>query len=163
MRLVTDLKELRFVESAYARIAELARTAGCQDWQCAAIIVSEDGDTIGEGVNSPPGNLESQRRCQRDKMALHPKVSDKSCCVHAEQRAVMDALRKNPSKVPGSTLYYARLGKDGKLAPSGEPWCTICSKMALDAGVSFFVLLKKEGYVVHSTDEYNALSYSYRG
>lgn len=163
MRLITDPKELRFVESVYARIAKLAQTAGCQDWQCAAVIVSKNGETIGEGTNSPPGNLESERRCHCDKKTLHPKVSDKSCCVHAEQRAVMDALRKNSDQISGSTLYYARLGKDGKLALSGEPWCTICSKMALDAGISFFVLFKKEGYAVYSTDEYNALSYAYAG
>lgn len=163
MRLVTDPEELASVEKTYLRIAELAKTAGCADWQCAAVIVGEDGKTVGEGVNAPPGNLESQRRCHLDKKLLHPKVSDKSCCVHAEQRAVMDALAKNPEKLPGSTLYYCRLGKDGKLATSGEPWCTICSKMALDAGVAHFVLWKKEGYAVYATDEYNALSFAYAG
>ncbi|MDQ1344229.1 MAG: CMP/dCMP-type deaminase protein [Patescibacteria group bacterium] len=75
----------------------------------------------------------------------------------------MDALRKNPDKIPGSTLYYCRLGKDGKLAPSGEPWCTICSKMTLDAGVSYFVLMKSEGYAAYATDEYNLLSFAYAG
>lgn len=163
MRIVTDPTEIASVDSSYARIAELAKTAGCQDWQCAAVIVSEDGTAVGEGVNSPPGGLESQRRCHCDKTLLHAKVSDRSCCVHAEQRAVMDALRKNPEKIRGSTLYYCRLGKDGCLAPSGEPWCTICSKMVLDAGISNFVLLKKEGYAVYGTEEYNALSYAFAG
>lgn len=163
MRLISDSAELARTEGHYVRIAELAKTAGCQDWQCAAVIVAADGTVIGEGVNSPSGGLESQRRCHCDKKSLHAKVSDKSCCVHAEQRAIMDALRKNPSKIPGSTLYYCRLGKDGNLATSGEPWCTICSKMALDAGVSHFVLMKSEGYASYDTDEYNALSYAYVG
>ena len=75
----------------------------------------------------------------------------------------MDALKRNSDTLNGSTLYYCRLSKDGLLATSGEPWCTICSKMALDAGVSFFVLKKKEGYAVYRTDEYNALSFAYSG
>jgi deoxycytidylate deaminase len=161
MRIISDPKELAFVEKTYARIAELAKTAGCHDWQCAAVIVGADGKTAGEGVNSPPSNLESERRCHANKTLLHPKVSDKSCCIHAEQRAVMDALKRNPAKLSGSTLYYCRLGKNGKLALSGEPWCTICSKMALDAGVAEFVLKKAEGYVAYATDEYNRLSFSY--
>lgn len=75
----------------------------------------------------------------------------------------MDALKRNSLKIPGSTLYYCRLGKDGKLATSGEPWCTICSKMALDAGIADFVLMKNEGYAVYGTEEYNTLSYAYEG
>ncbi len=162
MRPIIDPKELAFVTKTYERIEVLVKTAGCRDWQCAAIVVAENGETIGEGVNSPPGNLESARRCHLDKKLLHPKVSDKSCCVHAEQRAIFDAMRKNPDRLDGSTLYYCRLGKDGRLAPSGEPWCTICSKSALDAGVREFVLMKREGFVAYGTEEYNRISYEYR-
>lgn len=109
MRHVTDPAELASVNETYARIEALAKTAGCHDWQCAAVIVSKGGEIIGEGVNSPPGNLESARRCHADKTLLHRKVSDKSCCVHAEQRAIADAMRRHPAELAGSTLYYCRL------------------------------------------------------
>jgi deoxycytidylate deaminase len=143
------------------RAASVARHATCGRSKCGSIIVS-DGEVIGEGFNSPPGNLESERRCDRKKTEYHPKVTDKTCCVHAEERAIMDALRRNPDRVVGSTLYFIRLDTEGRPSHSGEPYCTICSKMALDVGISSFVLWRKEGAVSYPTDEYNRLSFGYQ-
>jgi deoxycytidylate deaminase len=96
------------------------------------------------GYNSPAHEDESQMRCFVDKNTLHRKVTDKTCCVHAEQRAIMDALRNNPDGLIGSTLYFIRLGLKGEMSFSGEPYCTICSKMALDTGIKEFVLCHKD-------------------
>lgn len=74
----------------------------------------------------------------------------------------MDALARNPDKIAGSTLYFIRLDSEGNPKPSGEPYCTVCSKMSLDSGVSEFVLWKPEGYVAYGTEEYDAVSYAYR-
>jgi hypothetical protein len=71
----------------------------------------------------------------------------------------MDVLRNNPGKITGSRLYFIRLGEDGKKSPAGKPYCTICSKMALDSGISEFVLWHKEGICVYDTEEYNELSF----
>ncbi|MDX9970368.1 MAG: deaminase [Candidatus Gracilibacteria bacterium] len=146
----------------YFKLAsDLAKTATCLRSKCGSIIV-KNGEIIGQGVNTPPQNLESERRCDNEKDAYHKKVTDKTCCVHAEQRAIMDALRKNPEKLKGSTLYFIRLDKDDKLSFAGAPYCTICSKMALDTGISKFVLWHASGIKEYDTKEYNDLSFSYK-
>ena len=138
-----------------------ARRATCERSKCGSVIV-KDGVTIGRGHNSPAGGDEGQRRCSTDKTTYDRKITDKTCCVHAEERAIMDALRINADKVVGSTLYFARLGTDGNLTPSGQPYCTLCSKMALDSGIAFFVLHHMEGPHAYDTHEYNTLSYQYK-
>lgn len=160
MRLIADSAELTLVQKAYARAVEVARNASCGRSKCGSVIV-RDGAIIGEGFNSPAGGLESRRRCACAKSELDPKVTDKTCCVHAEQRAVMDALARNPEKVSGSTLYFIRLDSEGNPKISGEPYCTICSKMSLDAGIAEFVLWKPEGYVAYGTEEYDRISHEY--
>ena len=161
MKLLSGIEEkeaMKFIDEA----ARFALDSGCERKKCGSIIVS-DGKIIGKGFNSPPGNLDSQRRCSCPKDSYHKKVSDKSCCVHAEQRAIMDALKHAPEKITGSRLYFVRLDEHNQKTPSGEPWCTICSKMSLDSGVKEFVLWHENGIVVYDTDEYNRLSFEYRG
>lgn len=148
-------------EDFFKLTASLAKDATCLRSKCASIIV-KDGEIIGQGVNTPPKNLEAQRRCENEKDSYHKKVTDKTCCVHAEQRAIMDALRKNPEKLEGSILYFIRLDKDEKLSFAGAPYCTICSKMALDVGISKFILWHESGIKEYDTQEYNDLSFSYR-
>ncbi len=152
-----DEKEAKsFLDGA----AEVARSATCQRHRCGSVIVSE-GKTVGSGFNSPPANAEDQRRCSVQKDSYNKRVTDKTCCVHAEQRAIMDALSKNPSLIRGSRLYFIRLGPDGTATRSGKPYCTICSKMALDAGIAEFVLWHDNGVCVYNTGEYNTLSFQY--
>ena len=74
----------------------------------------------------------------------------------------MDALKNNPSKLKDSRLYFIRLNEKNEKEPAGKPYCTICSKMALDAGIVEFILMHKEGIKVYKTDEYNNLSYNYQ-
>lgn len=140
--------------------AEVANKATCGRSRCGSVIVKDD-EVIGEGFNSPAGNLESQRRCNADKSSYHRKVTDKTCCVHAEERAIMDALRRNPDKLAGSTLYFIRLDEEGEPKFSGRPYCTICSKLALDVGIAEFVLWHESGITAYKTDEYNDLSYRF--
>ena len=142
--------------------AEIAQKASCERSKCWCIIV-KDGEIIGQGFNSPPQNLESQRRCHCDKAQYHKKVTDKTCCIHAEQRAILDALKFASDKLIGSDLYFIRLDPEGKPAKSGNPYCTICSKMALEVGIKTFNLWHPEGIVAYDTEEYNILSYQYQG
>ncbi len=143
-----------------AKAAEVAARATCGRSKCGSVIV-RNNEIIGEGFNSPPGNADNQRRCDVEKSSYHAKVTDKTCCVHAEERAIMDALRRNPEKLPGSTLWFIRLDAEGKPKFSGRPYCTICSKLALDAGIAEFVLYHEEGITAYPTDEYNDLSYGF--
>jgi deoxycytidylate deaminase len=138
---------------------ETSHASTCLRAKCGAVIVSGD-EVIGLGYNSPPGNLESQRRClRRDEIGPGFK-SDKTCCVHAEERAVIDALKTNANKLPGSTMFFARLTEHGD-SESTQPYCTICSKMTLDAGITHMVLKQMEGWVVYDTTEYNDASFAY--
>ena len=139
---------------------EMALGSSCLRAKCGSVIVKND-KIIGVGFNSPPANKESQRRCL-PKNKYHEKITDKTCCIHAEQRALIDALKKNPDKIVGSRIYFTRLNKKGKQTRAGKPYCTICSKMALEVGVAEFVLWHEEGICVYDTDEYNELSFQYK-
>lgn len=139
----------------------IARQATCLRSKCGSVIV-KDGIIIGAGYNSPPANQEKQRRCHHDKNVLDKKITDKTCCVHAEQRAILDALKNHPEKITGSTLYFIRLDEHDNPSVAGQPYCTICSKMALDVGILNFVLLHAKGLTFYNTAEYNLLSYQYQ-
>jgi deoxycytidylate deaminase len=146
---------MNFIDEA----AKIALSSTCLRSKCGSVIV-KNGKIIGAGFNSPPLN-QAIDNCIKDSLPKNFK-SDKTCCVHAEQRAIMDALRKNPEKIAGSRLYFIRLGEDGKRSYAGKPYCTICSKMALDSGISEFVLWHEEGICVYDTKEHNQLSFDYR-
>ena len=140
MEIIQSTKEIElFLKEALVE----AKKATCTRSKVGAIIV-KNGIIIGRGFNSPPGNLESQRRCDR-KSELKPGFkSDKTCCVHAEQRAIMDALKNNPDILLGSDLYLARLTGDSSKNEFSKPYCTICSKLILDVGISRTIRQKPE-------------------
>lgn len=161
MRILTGQEEVesaRWMEEA----RQEALKSTCERARCGTVIVSH-GTVIGRGYNSPPQELESQRRCLADKGTYNQKVTDKTCCIHAEQRAMDDSLRRNPLGVTGSTLYFTRVDAKGRDLRSGDPYCTLCSKRALDLGIEKFVLWRPEGICVYGTEEYNDLSFAYRG
>ena len=89
----------KYIEEAI----KIAEKALCQRAKCGSIIV-KDEEIIGKGFNSPPNNKESQRRCANNKDFYHKKITDKTCCIHAEQRAIINALKNNPEKLNGSKL-----------------------------------------------------------
>ncbi|EKD25508.1 MAG: hypothetical protein ACD_80C00041G0007 [uncultured bacterium (gcode 4)] len=153
-----EQQALKYITEA----AEIALQSTCERARCGCVIVWED-EVIGTWFNSPSGEQESQRRCSCDKNSYNKKVTDKTCCVHAEQRAIMNTLIDNPDKIIGARLYFIRIDDEGKPAKAGKPYCTICSKMTLDAGVKEFVLWHEEGICVYDTDEYNTLSFAYAG
>lgn len=150
--------------SARAWLEECVKQAAkstCHRSKCGSVIV-KNGEVIGEGYNSPPGD-ETLEKCFKDDIPKHFK-SDRTCCVHAEQRAILEAMKHDPT---GSTIYFTRLDEEGRIRPSGRPYCTICSKLALDAGVSEWVLLHgehawgEEGIYSYTAREYNTLSFQH--
>jgi len=160
MKLLSGEEERQAVEYFY-KAQEIALKAKCNDAKCGCVIV-KDNFIIGSGFNSPPGEKENQRRCHISKNSYHSKVTDKTCCIHAEQRAIMDALRNNSDKIANSKLYFIRVDKDGSILKAGRPFCTICSKMALDAGISEFILWHEKGICSYDTGEYNSISFGYK-
>ncbi len=150
-------------KTAWAFIEEAAKTAlnsTCHRSRCGAVII-KDNKIIGRGFNSPPQNKEENRRCSLSKEEYHKKVTDKTCCIHAEQRAIIDAI-KNEKNLDNSRLYFIRLDEKGSPSKAGNPYCTICSKMALDSGIKEFVLWHEKGICVYDTEEYNNLSFNYK-
>lgn len=158
-----DVPVLTGVEAVRARqwleqTGHVATRAACWRARCGSLIVGRDGAVLGKGVNAAPeGCLDL---CHKDRLAEEFK-SDRTCCLHAEQAAVMDALRHHPDMLAGSTLYFTRVDPSGHLLPSGAPYCTICSKMTLAAGVSRFVLGHPDGIRSYDTTLYNALSFAW--
>src|SRR3989344_2984126 len=148
---------MKFINKA----ALLALKSTCQRDRCGSVII-KNGKVLGKGFNSQPANLETQRRCLK-KHELEPGFkTDKTCCIHAEIRAIMDALRKKSKEIVGSRLYFIRLDSNGNKSPAGKPYCTYCSKMSLDAGIKEFVLLHDKGVCVYNTKEYNDLSFQFK-
>jgi len=137
----------------------LAKQSICFRSKCGSVIVSKR-KIIGEGFNSPPQH-ETLEKCIKDSLPIDFK-SDKTCCIHAEQRAIIDALVRNPEKIIGSTIYFTRLDENRNPKPSGQPYCTICSKLVLDVGIDEFVLQHENGIFTYNTKEYNDLSFQYR-
>lgn len=151
------------IEEEKVNINEAKKEAAkstCLKSKCGSILV-KNKEIIGRGFNSPPNNLKSQQRCLANKEDYHKKVTDKTCCIHAEQRAIIDALKTNPDKVKGSSLYFIRLDKDENNSPAGKPYCTICSKLALDMEIKEFILWHEEGICAYDPEEYNNLSFQY--
>lgn len=137
--------------------AKVAESALCLKAKCGAIIASE-GKIIGIGYNAPPLDKSEHQTCQDEVTAGKPKY-DRTCCVHAEWRAVFDALKNYPDKIKNSKLYFTRVDDRGEIKKSGQPFCTVCSRMALDVGIDKFLLWHEAGIAEYPTDEYNRLSH----
>lgn len=152
--------ELKKAKLYFELAWKIAQKATCRRSKCWCVIIKND-KIIWRGYNTPPKDLESQRKCNCDKSLYDRKVTDKTCCIHAEQRAIMDALRIHPNEIEWSDLYFIRLDKDWNISKSWKPYCTICSKMALDTWIQHFLLRHEEWIIKYNTEEYNLLSYQY--
>lgn len=86
--------------------------------------------------------------------------NDKTCCVHAEWNAILDAVKHHPDLVSGSTLYFMRVNEAGEFTEAGEPYCTVCSRLALESGIATFGLWN-DGPEMIDTAAYNQRSYAY--
>lgn len=144
----------------FQEAAKVAQKAMCLRAKCGSIII-KGGKIIGEGYNAPPLDDMKNSFCSVEKNFKGKPGYDNTCCMHAEWRAILDAIKNNPDKITGSTLYFTRIGNDNNIIKSGEPLCTVCSRFALDVGIKEFVLWHDKDICVYQTDEYNNLSYKY--
>lgn len=143
---------------------KVALQSMCLRAKCGTVIVRIFGaeEIIASGYNAPPRGCEENARCLRKHEILPGFKSDRTCCIHAEQQAIMRAMSRE-DVLPYCRLYFVRLNDEGQIKPSGKPYCTICSKMALHSGIREFSLIHKEGIAVYNTKEYNDLSFQYNG
>lgn len=141
--------------------AKIAEKALCLRAKCGTVVV-KDGEVIGEGYNATPlDDLRNQICLDEYDFSGKPKY-DHTCCMHAEWRAILDATKRNPEKLKGSKLYFTRVDEQGNIIKSEEPYCTVCSRLALDVGIAEFLLWHDAGICAYPTDEYNKISYDYK-
>lgn len=151
-----DMDHKKFFQQA----AEAAKRATCLKASCGSVVVDVHGRIIGEGWNAPPLGDEAQRKCEVEHDLSKKAKSDKTCCVHAEWNAILMALRNHPMMVEGSTLYFMRVDAEGNFTEAGEPYCTVCSRLALQSGIKTFGLWN-DGPEMIPTDVYNLKSYEF--
>ncbi len=151
-------EEEKEAEKYMKEAVKVASGSLCLKSKCGTVVV-KNGKIIGQGYNAPPLDDPKFRRCLNTYALPKDYKYDRTCCMHAEQRAIIDALKKDPKSLAGARLYFIRIDADGNIKKAGKPYCTICSRMALDAGISEFLLWHDEGICAYETGEYNALSY----
>lgn len=143
----------------FLEAALVAQEALCHRARCGSVIISGD-EMIGRGFNAPAGGREDQRLCDIELDTTKRPKYDKTCCVHAEWNAILDACKTNPNRLAGSVLYFMRVNEAGECTDAGEPFCTVCSRLTLEAGISYFALYNNEGADIYPADEYNQRSYT---
>lgn len=149
-------------EAFFRAAAEEAKKSLCLRDKCGAVVVLSD-EIIGRGYSAPAGDDVAHRKCEVDvlKFATTKPKSDRTCCVHAEWRAIIAAVRHRGT-ISGSTLYFTRVDSaTGEVLKSGEPYCTVCSRLALDTGVAQFALWHESGMTLYDTLDYNERSYRF--
>ncbi len=155
MKILPESSNLSFIG---IQVRHMAILSTCKRSKCGAVIVNELGFVLAKGYNSMPCHAITD--CFKDSLAPTFK-SDRTCCVHAEQRAIIDILTKN-YPLDNTSLFFLRIDENCNPLYSGEPYCSICSKLALDVGITNFVLYKPEGWTSYTTEEYNTLTFQYK-
>ena len=157
MRILKGNEEQRAIRY-FEKAASVALNSKCLKVKCGSVI-THNNKIIGKGWNSPP-NDKSIDYCIKEILPEDFK-SEKHCCLHAEQRAVMDAMKNylHLKMFKDTRIYFMRLDKDNNMTKAGKPYCTICSKFVLDNGIKEFALWHKQGIAVYDAEEYNNLSF----
>ena len=153
-------EELDRIRPYFESAAELAMQATCLNAKCGTVIV-KGGEVIGQGYNGPAFDDEANRTCNSSYDLTKKPKYDKTCCTHAEWRAILDACKRNADKIDGSTLYFMRINETGEFTDAGEPYCTVCSRLTLESGIGYFALWNDNGPDVYEAVEYNRKSYAY--
>lgn len=168
MAKASKLVEPDKLEVRLSAVLSVAAKAECLKARCGALLVREDLiatrrtlQELGAGFNGPPQRNLALRTCHDSAPSKKKPRADRTCCVHAEMRALLRALHDKGALVIGSTLYFARVGGKGELLPSGKPYCTACSRIALDLGVKDWVLWHRDGARLYPAREYHELSARY--
>jgi deoxycytidylate deaminase len=146
-------------EDYFKEAAKEAKKSPCLRAKCGSIVLLKN-IIVGRGFNSPPNNDITKRKCEISLIKSLKPRSDRTCCVHAEWRAIIDAI-KNNKNIKGSILYFTRVDNEGNILKSGQPYCTVCSRLALDNGIEYFALWHDSGVKIYDTDKYNELSYQF--
>lgn len=88
------------------------------------------------------------------------KASCRFDAIHAEQCAIMGALRSQPGRLVGASMLHVKV-VNGMLVPSGPPSCVKCSTMIVASGIGFMWLYHETGWRMYSAHEFHRLSGAY--
>ena len=159
MRYPTGKDEIEKIKNYMRLAAGEAKKSTCKKSQRGAIIV-KDNEIIGRGYNKV--TLDSLcNPCIREDIKDNNKV-ELCYAIHAEQMAIIDAINnkaKTGRFLNGSRMYNIKL-KNGEMIPSGEPSCTVCSRMIYVAGIEV-VLWTENGFAIYEPREFNEASFRY--
>ncbi len=144
--------------------ASAANQSTCLRAHCGSVIVSQQDEIIAKGSNCPAGGQESNRTCLIDRPGGSPKPKyDTTCCVHAEWQAILRAALDHSDKLGGSRLFFMRVDADGQMTKTGDPLCTVCSRLAMESGIKEFIMWHQEGVRIYPLAEFDRLSYAFHG
>ncbi len=146
----------------------LAGLSPCLKMKFGAVIVGYNGNflkTLGEqsilaiGWNHPyTGSV--CHPCMRETIP-HGTLLERCRAIHAEQDALLDALKKQVS-IKGATMYVAGMFPDGKpyFKSARGFYCTFCSRLIHDSGLLGVKVRLTDGtYPLLSIDEIMDSSY----
>lgn len=147
---------------ALQRAIEMAVTRPlCQKSHRGVILFHPDRDGCTLAVNGPPRGF----KCDGSPAC---RAACRDVAVHAEARAIMDALEHGTSlrdDLMGSAGWELLHVKviDGAAVPSGPPSCVRCSALILEAGISKVWLLHEDGLKSYTAVEFHRLSLEHHG
>ena len=144
----------------FDKAAEVAARSLCKRALCGSIIV-KDGELLAEGFNSPPQDNGLYRTCTNEYDIPAGFRHDRTCCIHAEQRAILNAARAG-REITGARIYFVAVDGQGTKLLANEMKCTICGRAVLDAGLAEFAFYTAEGVRVYHPAEVDRLSYEHR-
>jgi len=158
--ILLDGSSAQLAHAYLAVAAQLAQQSTCKRGHCGAVIVA--GETIvGQGYTAPPRGSEA---CRHGDISVPPDrpryLYDATCCLHAEWRAIMDALSTQPQLLEHATLYFLRIDAGGRWKPETAPYCTTCSRLILEVGISYVCVWHKSGYGIYASQEFDSLAYT---
>lgn len=155
MRNINNKNEIEFTERLMAIAADEARKSTCKKSQRGAVIV-KDSVVIGKGYNEPQDEKYCNP-CIREGIKNNSQI-ELCSAVHAEWMAILDV--DDRKLLENATIYHIKL-KYGKIAPSSEPSCTVCSRIILKSKMKEFIMLTNKGFIAYTPQELNDLSYKY--
>lgn len=151
-----EKQALKFFDKA----AEMAKKSLCHRARCGAIIV-KNGVMVAEGFNAPPQNSDERRTCLNEYEIPGGFRHDRTCCIHAEQRAALNAAKQGKD-LTGGRVYFVFLDEAGRKIKVSDIKCTICSRVILDAGVSEWAVYAPDGVRIYGVAEFDAFSYGHK-
>ncbi|HTY39638.1 MAG TPA: hypothetical protein VMC43_00915 [Candidatus Paceibacterota bacterium] len=159
MKILKDEEEKKALEWLNKAV-EVAKQSLCQRAHYGSII-EKDGAELSEGFNSPPQNDEHYRTCANEYEIPTGFRHDRTCCIHAEQRAIQNGYKAGKD-LRGAKIYLVTVDEAGNKVPTADLKCTICSRAVLDAGIKEFVYYFADGVRSYDPEEVHKLSFEYK-